>query len=229
MKIDFLLPDGKETSFGWRYLAFELVLLGSLLTFLFQLLKISVTGAVLNFLFFAINFAATTLIFRRLLLESLRHFIKNTVLTLTVIAAGFLVYEGISISMNILIQLLKPDFINVNDQNISNIFSGDFILMAIGTIFLVPAAEELLIRGAVFGGLYRRSPLAAWLISVCLFSLIHISSFVGRTDPITLALCFLQYIPAGICLAGSYRLSGSILAPIVIHTAVPALGTLLLR
>ena len=55
MNIDFLLPDGKETSFGWRYLAFELVLLGSILTFLFQLLNVTVSGAVLNFIFFAIK------------------------------------------------------------------------------------------------------------------------------------------------------------------------------
>ena len=229
MKIDFLLPDRKEVSFGWRYLAFELVILGSLIRFVLQLLKITVTGAMLNFIFFAVNFVATIVIFRRFLADSVGHAVKNLLRIVLVILAGFVVYQAVSTGMSLLILLLKPDFANVNDQGICATFSGNFVLMAIGTAFLVPTAEELLLRGAVFGGLYRKNPLAAWLISVCLFSMMHISSYVGRTDPVTLLICFLQYIPAGVCLAGSYRLSGSILAPIAIHTAVNALGIFALR
>ena len=229
MKIDFILPSRKEVTVGWRYLAFELVILGSLISFLFQLLKIPVTGVTLNFTFFAVNFLATVLIFRRFLLDSVRHVLKHALQVLLVAIAGFVVYQASSTGLNLLILMLKPDFANINDQSLIATFSGNFILMAVGTAFLVPAAEELLLRGAVFGGLYARSPLAAWLVSVCLFSLMHISSYIGRTDPVTLLLCFVQYIPAGICLAGSYRLSGSILAPIAIHTAVNTLGIFAFR
>lgn len=229
MKIDLLLPDRKEVSYGWRYLAFELVILGSLISFLFQLLQLNVTGAVLNFTYFAVNFLVTAVIFRHFLRNTFRHAAKNILRILVVAMGGFIVYQIAAIAFGLLIPLLKPDFANVNDQSISATFSGNFALMAIGTALLVPTAEELLLRGAVFGGLYRRSPLAAWLISVCLFSLMHISGYIGRTDPLTLLICFLQYIPAGVCLAGSYRLSGSILAPIAIHTAVNALGIFALR
>ena len=48
-------------------------------------------------------------------------------------------------------------------------------------------------------------------------------------DTLTLALCFVQYLPAGICLAASYRLSGSILTPILIHAGINTLGILALR
>jgi membrane protease YdiL (CAAX protease family) len=53
--------------------------------------------------------------------------------------------------------------------------------------------------------------------------------YIGSADLLTLALCFLQYIPAGLCLAWAYDASGSIFAPVLIHTVINALGILSLR
>ena len=44
-----------------------------------------------------------------------------------------------------------------------------------------------------------------------------------------LFLCLLQYVPAGISLAASYEYSGNIVTPILIHTAVNAVGMLAMR
>ena len=74
----------------------------------------------------------------------------------------------------------------------------------------------------------RKKPGAA-VVSTVLFSLIHINNYIGYYDPLTMLLSFVQYIPAGICLAAAYEISGSIFAPVLIHTAVNAVGMLAVR
>ena len=44
-----------------------------------------------------------------------------------------------------------------------------------------------------------------------------------------LFLSFLQYVPAGLCLAWSYEKADSIWAPILIHIAVNQMGNLAMR
>ena len=57
-----------------------------------------------------------------------------------------------------------------------------------------------------------------------LFSAIHILGYIGKASTLTLVLSFLQYLPAGLCLAWSYAKSETILTPIVIHTLINAWG-----
>ena len=85
-----------------------------------------------------------------------------------------------------------------------------FVVAAIGWWFLVSIAEQ-------------------WVLSVALFSSVHIINYIGAYPFDTILLCFVQYIPAGLCLAGAYRLSGSLLSPILIHALVNLVGMLALR
>ena len=101
--------------------------------------------------------------------------------------------------------------------------------MFLGSVILVPITEECLFRGLVFRGVYDRSPILAWVLSIVLFSSVHIISYLGTYPAETILLCFVQYIPAGVCLAGAYRLSGSLLSPILIHALVNLLGMMALR
>jgi membrane protease YdiL (CAAX protease family) len=55
---------------------------------------------------------------------------------------------------------------------------------------------------------------------MALFSLIHITGYIGCYPPKTLVLCFLQYLPAAYCLNFAYRRSGTIAAPILTHMLV---------
>ena len=71
--------------------------------------------------------------------------------------------------------------------------------------------------------------LLALLISMAVFSLMHIAGYVGIADWLTLFLCFFQYLPAGFALAWSYQRSGTILAPILVHMAVNQTGMLAMR
>ena len=92
--------------------------------------------------------------------------------------------------------------------------------MVIGTVILVPPAEECLFRGLIFRKLYGKNQAAAYLISILAFSCIHIFGYIGVYSPLELTMAVLQYLPAGLCLAWSYTRADTLFAPILIHAAV---------
>lgn len=142
---------------------------------------------------------------------------------------GFLCYWVSNLALTELIRWMAPEFSNVNDQAVIRTVRENFVLSAVGTVVLVPLAEEVLYRGLLFRGLHARSRKWAYLLSTLAFCAIHVAGYVGRFDGGVLALCFLQYIPAGVFLAGAYEAADSILAPILIHAAVNAVGILSVR
>ena len=216
-------------TFGWGYLIFQTALLGLLLGLAIRLFSLPWGSAEINLIYFCVNFVVTTVCFRRFLWESLRLCLGRMLRILAIAVIGLLSYFVLTAWVSSLIIAIEPGFANVNDQNISAISQKYYVFTAICSVFLVPIAEELLHRGVVFGSIYPRSRVAAYVISVIVFALIHISAYIGYFDLKLLFLCFLQYVPAGICLAASYEISGIIITPIAIHIAVNAIGMLAMR
>ena len=224
-----LYPTPSETTWGIRYLLFELAFLPGLLSLILELLNLDVTTAEFNLCCFTVNFLSVLWIFRQFLKESFLHTLKNPVpfglAALTGLAAYWMTNQLLSRG----IQLLRPDFFNINDAAISANAQSQFLLTAIGSVLLVPLAEECLFRGLLFSLFRRRGRRAAYLVSTLLFCCIHVSGYVGGYDWLVLVLCFVQYIPAGLALAWSFEASGSIYAPIVIHTLVNLIAILSMR
>ena len=221
-----LFPDRRRTAWGIRYLLFQLLVLPVLLSWLSVMLGIPLDESKLNFLYYTINFAVLVGIFWRFLQISLRHTSENIGIVLLPAAVGFFAYQFLSSVLGMAIYYFFPDFFNVNDANIAQMTQSNFPMWAFATVVLVPPAEELLFRGTLFGGFYSRNKILAWVISVLGFSLVHIIGYVGIYSWDVLLICALQYLPAGICLAGAYRFSGNILSPILMHAAINALGIL---
>ena len=229
MKFPIFLPARKEISWGWRYLAFEIVFLGYFLSIVIHFFALPWGSRELNLCYFFLNFAVALFIFR--------HFLRGTAITaakripaiLLGAVAGFFVYYVLSTAVNIAIVAIEPTFFNVNNQNLSEISSRYYWLTAFCTVILVPVTEELLHRGAIFGGLYKKNRVAAYCVSTLVFALVHITAYIGYFEPKTLLLCYLQYIPAGLCLAAAYDLTGCIVTPILIHAAINAVGILAMR
>ena len=124
---------------------------------------------------------------------------------------------------------LLPGFSNVNDTAISAMAQTNYTLMLIGVGFLVPLSEEMLYRGLIFRNLWQDSKVAAYLLSMAAFAAIHVLGYIGSEDITTLLICFLQYLPAGLCLAWTYTKADNIFAPIVVHALVNALAIGALR
>lgn len=219
-----LCPPSGKLQKGFCFLAFQTLILPSFLAFL----PSSISGGMVNFLYFLISFLMVTILYRHYLLDSLKAAGKQLPGIALWAAIFFIALRLCDYLLKLCIQTRFPDFYNLNDAAIGALVRQDFWPMAIGTVVLVPVTEELLHRTTLFRGLYSRSPAAAWIVSVLMFALIHVTNYVGA-DPLTLALCFVQYLPAGICLAAAYRLSGSILTPILIHAGINTLGILALR
>ena len=219
----------KEKVWGWRYLLFQIIFLPTLLSTVNWFLDAPLSSSVLNFIFFSINFAAAILIFHRYLRQFLAIDWRRLVRILIAGILFFLLYWLCNLLLGMLLAVIDPTFSNQNDQTIADMTQDNFLLMAIGTVIFVPITEEVFHRGLIFRGLYDWSAPGAYLISAAVFSAVHLTSYVGTMEPFTLFLSFLQYIPAGLCLAGAYRMSGSLLCPVLIHAAVNAAGILALR
>lgn len=218
-----------ERVWGNRYLLFELCFLPMLLNLSLQIVLPFVPAQVTNLLFYATNFIAVIGIFHRYLAKAVAHLRQNWLNVLITAAIGFGLYWLLSTGLTALIHALDPDFFNVNDANISTQGRDNLLLIAISTVILVPTAEEMLYRGVVFGLMHRRNRFLAYAISIVLFCSIHVFRYISMYEPLHLALCFVQYIPAGLILALTYAHSGSIFAPILIHTAVNLVGVLSMR
>ena len=217
----------KEASWGWRYMLFQLLVLPELLRLVAQLPGVRLDTAAINLLYFSINFLAVLLICGRFLLENLFSVTLGRLLACA--GVGLVAYWLLSFAVTWLILLIYPDFYNVNDASVSSMADSNFLLTVIGTVVLVPVAEEVFYRGILFGTLYRIHKLLGYAVSILVFALIHVMQYVGSYPIDLLALCLLQYLPAGLCLAVAYEKSDSILCPILMHTVINAIGVYAMR
>ena len=214
----------QEIILGWVYFLFQLLALPSLLVWGNTRAGRPLSEAELNFIFFAVNFAAVLWIFHRFLSSSFRQVRVHPAYFCQAVILGLVAYLACSKGMNWLFARFAPGYSNANDASIAVLSRGNFTLMAIGTVLLVPPVEECFFRGLIFRPLYGRSALAAYLVSIAAFSLVHIRGYLGTYSPWEMVIAFLQYLPAGLCLAWSYTKSDTIFAPIVIHALVNAWG-----
>ena len=218
----------REIGFGWLYLAAEFLLIPNLI----YLLGASMGGfsdAFANFLYYGTNALCCGLIFRSLLRQSLVQAGKHTRQLLGYAIAAFLLYQLCAVAMQQLLSWLAPDFSNVNDAAIGTMVARHPLLMALGTVILVPIGEECLFRGLLFVPLYRKNRWAGYGISTLAFCAVHVVGYIGIYPPRTLLLCFLQYIPAGLLLGWACAGSGSLFASMLVHGACNAVSFLTLR
>lgn len=218
----------QEQLLGWSYLALELLVLPAAISLLgFQFGGFSDSTA--NFLYYLINAFCCGMIFRKLLWDSLMNAGEHFGNMLIAVIGGFLVLLGANQLTGNLSGALIPDFVNSNNAFVSGMVRENPLLMTIGTVLLVPVAEECLFRGLLFTGVRQKNRIGAYLLSVLGFCAVHVAGYLGQTDPLTLALCFIQYIPAGIVLCLSCEKTESLFAPMLIHAAVNLGSVLFLR
>ena len=218
-----------EALWGWLYLALEFLVLPAVLYWLAGKLFPGVSDGEVNFLFYFINFWATILIFHKFLSRNLGVAKSNLLRMSLYVLLGLFIYWAASLVMAELTYHLMPDFVNINDMSIAAMSQDGYLLTAIGTVILVPVAEECLFRGLLFRGMYGKSRWAAYAISSLCFCLPHVAAYIGSYDWTILALCFVQYLPAGLMLAWSYEKSNTIITPVLIHTIINAFGIYAMR
>lgn len=219
----------RETLLGWVYLLISLFVLPVALYLVNELLNKPLSDTEVNLAFMGLNFLAVGVIFRRFLTASVKVAANKPWRVLAYAAAGLALYFLGSFAIGIVIVFVAPDFSNVNDNAVMGLFQEHAALMAIFTVLLVPVAEESLYRGLLFQGFQRKSRVLAYCLSTFIFAGIHVVGYIGSVDLITLCLCFLQYLPAGITLAWAYEKADTIAAPMLIHIMINLIGTTAMR
>ena len=212
--------NSQEILSGLVYLAFQFLFLPTVLYWCNSQFSLSLSEAELNFIYYLINFMVTLLLFHDFLGRSLTQVTRHPGTFCEGVILGFVAYYACFHVTGWLIRLLVPGFSNYNDASIAAMSSGNYFLMVIGTVVLVPPAEECLFRGLIFRSLYKKSHWAAYILSILAFAVIHIIGYIGQYSPLELVMAFLQYLPAGLCLAWSCVRSETIYAPILIHAAI---------
>lgn len=219
----------QENILGYIYLAFSQILLSSLIAIVAYLWGYPLSITTLNIIYFLVNFVSVVAIFHRFLGRSLQAAWKNIPKCLINVLIGFGIYYWGTILLGFLITRIDPNFANVNDQAVTGMVQENPIIMGLCTVCLVPVVEETLYRGLIFQQLQRKHRALAYIVSVAVFSAIHVAGFIGSVNWLTLLLCFAQYLPAGIALAWAYERADTIVAPILIHMIINQIGMSAMR
>ena len=216
----------RESLIGWIYLPVQFILIPFVIMLINIIFGSPLNEAEVNFVYFLVNFFCIWLIFWRFLVENGKIAIADPGRTLKGALYAFGLYWLLSFAVSFFIITIYPNFTNVNDDSIAVLVQENSQLMTVGTVLLVPIAEEVLYRGLLFRSIYKKSPVLAYIVSIVVFGSLHVVSYIGNFEPIHLLLCLLQYIPAGFCLGWAYARTDSIWAPILMHITINQIGML---
>ena len=218
-----------EKILGWLYMAFSLLALPTLLRWGNGQLAQPLDEANLNFVYYLMNFSCLLVIFRHFLRDSLVAAWRDIWNFIQAVILGYVAYMAAKKALDFLMDYLLPNFQNINDDAITAMVHSNYTLMLPGVVIFVPFAEELLYRGLIFRNLWQSSKAGAYLLSMIAFSAIHVLGYLGSADLTRLVICFIQYLPAGLCLAWTYTKADNIFAPMVVHALVNAVAIGALR
>lgn len=228
-KLLYISMSRHEKILGWLYMAFSLLALPALLNWLNGQLADPVPESTLNFVYYLANFLFVAGIFHRFLRASLIAAWRDIWNFIQAVVLGYVAYWAATKAMDFVMSFLMPGFSNINDAAISELARANYTLMLIGVVFLVPLSEEMLYRGLIFRNLWQDSKIAAYLLSMAAFAAIHVLGYIGSEDITRIVLCFIQYLPAGLCLAWTYTKADNIFAPVAVHAIVNAVAIGALR
>ena len=214
----------KETRNGFLYMAISLIALPWLLSEGNAYLADPLSQGKVNFIYYFLNFAVMVWLCRHFLGDNLKLALRIPFPVIWYGILGYLGSKALGEILAIVTLLIYPSFSNVNDASITAMLREDSQLIILGTVFLVPVVEELFFRGLIFRNLHGKNQVTAYLVSMVLFSLLHVVGYIGTDSPIHLLMCFLQYLPASFCLCWCYCQTGTIITPIFMHALTNAMS-----
>lgn len=214
---------------GILYLPIYIIGLSFGLELVFGLLKVQPTDVTANLWYFALNFLFLALIFRRWLLASIPTGRWKFWPFLQAVILGFALYYALTWLLGVIYELTNLVPSTPNDDYLDGLVKARFLTMAIAIVVLAPFTEEILFRGVIFGNLRRLSPLAAYVVSVVLFAVVHVASYVPQIGWQAAALASIGYLPGGIALAWTYAKADSIWASMALHAILNGMGLGLLQ
>lgn len=206
------------------------VLIPRMVVYVAVFLGIGMSVAQLNLVCYFASFLLIVLFMHGYLRRSLDNFLDHPLHCLKCVFTAL----GVCIVLNIAVNLLLPTLLdklelvssNPNQTTVETLFDKDRRVMAVMAVLLAPMVEEPIFRGGIFCPLRRRSRVLAYVVTVLIFGMYHIWSYMLSERDLRYLVYILQYIPGGVALCWSYDKSGSIWTAILFHMSYNALSLL---
>lgn len=184
-----------------------------------------------NLIYGCLNAAVLAAIFCRYLADQFRRLLDRGWAIFADLLLGFLMCYGLillaSMGVSILSALFRVEYYNANQEAAEAAVRMTPLVTILYACVLAPFGEEVMFRGLIFCGLFRRSRFWAYAVSMLAFSLLHIySSALSQPVGVTL-INVLVYLPYGFALARTYERSGSIWVAVFLHAAINTVSILL--
>ena len=211
-----------RTLFGLIYLPIHIIVLPLLIPGIFYGLGIT-DLAMINVYYYAFSLALVLIVFFRYLRENFDPLVDRFFHCLITLFMGLGIYYIGNVIINLVVLGFGITADNPNDQMVTG-FALDNNAFRAAAIFMGPIVEEVLFRGALFGGVRKKNRVLAYVLSIAIFALTHVWQYVMVEMDMTILIYVLQYIPVGFALAWVYERSGSIWVPIGMHMLVNSMS-----
>ena len=213
-----------EKILGWVYYAIQMLILPQMITFALEFAGLYADVLDVNIAYFTLNFAAVVLMFHDFLWKSLQKAFSAFPRCLATAGIGMGAYFALNYAVMLHILLIYPEYANLNNANINDMAQGNFVILAIGTVLLVPIAEEVVFRGLIFRGIFNKCRILAYIVSALAFSAVHVIGYVQNMEILHIVLSLIQYVPAGLVLGWTYERTDTIWTPILVHSSINLIG-----
>lgn len=222
-KLLYASMNRNEKILGVIWLVIQLFL-SYLMGLLNGLLTTPLSSGTLNFVTYVVNFLFIVCIFNHFLRDSLVSAWRGLWALAQAVILGFVFYWACDWLIDWVFSYLFSGYHSLVDASIAALSASNHYLMIIGVVILAPVIEETLYRGLVYRNIWRKNKVAAYIVSMLVFAAVHILAYIGTQDITTLVLCFVRYLPAGLCLAWTYSKADNVFAPIIVHAIINAIS-----
>lgn len=222
-KLLYASMNRNEKILGCIWLVIQ-IFLPYLMGLLNGLLSDPMNSGTLTFVTYLVNFVVIACIFHSFLRASLVAAWRDIWNFVQALVLGFVAHWACTKLLDWLISFLIPGYSPITDASIADLAASNFYLRIIGIVILAPVIEETLYRGLVYRNLWRKNKVAAYIVSMVVFAAIHTLGYIGTGDITTMILCFVRYLPAGLCLAWTYSKADNVFAPIIVHAVINAIS-----
>lgn len=211
-----------RTLFGLIYLPIHLVVLPLLLPAVFMGLGIS-DLAQMNVFYYAFSVLVVLIVFLPYLRANFDPLVERFLHCLLTFFMALGIYYIGNVAVNLIVLGFSSQSGNPNNQLVTDLAVNNGAFRA-AAIFMGPIVEEVLFRGALFGGVRRKSRVWAYVLSMLMFALCHVWQYVIMAADWTVLIYVLQYLPPAFALAWAYERSNSIWVPIGMHMLINAMS-----
>lgn len=225
MKQNFLIQMRRyEIIAGWIWFLIYQFGMSLLLELIFRVFRIEYDTALLNGVYFFVNFGVTIIIFRRFLAYSLPVVADHPLRFLKGLLVGFCTYWILSVCLSALVELFSLSAWVPNDDTVTKIAGVSYNVMWVGAVLLAPMTEETLVRGLIFGNIRKKSRVLAYIVTAVAFALMHVLPYVMQMSIVDFGYNLLVYGLPSVALCLCYEYSGCIWGPIVLHMLINGMG-----